>query len=398
MQLFNDDEENQPGMFAGYTKRSEPMMAPPVSAPAAPSEPPPMSYKDLLAKEEENTRNKGYLGVLGSVAQNFADIPSAHEMLYGGKAHHQDMKGMMKSVTDNMNGPMDAQSKAMAYMKAKRDDSAGAAQDEANARDKQVDSNESKALRQLAPRWNIKVTPDMTASDIKQLINPQKMMQTEAEAAVQLGNQKAIHQMDNSARSADRTDAREERNFQRDQKRDEKELGLKTPFGVANTEDDAKKLKEGFESKKNFDNKINEMISLREKHGGGSVMNRDDVARGKQLSKDLLLEYKNMAKLGVLSASDENIINAIIPEDPLAFNSPLAAIQGQDPILHKLKSFKGDSDKDFQTRVQTRTRGGGQAKTEKTIVKTQTNQKTGEKRIVYSDGSTETVASKTAGQ
>lgn len=138
----------------------------------------------------------------------------------------------------------------------------------------------------------------------------------------------------------------------------EKMQGLQTPYGLANTVDDAKQLKEAYEAKKNFDNKIQQMIDLRQKHGGGAILNREDVARGKQLSKDLLLEYKNMAKLGVLSKADEDIINAIIPEDPLSYNSPIAAIQGQDPTLSRLKSFKSDSDKDFATRVSTRTREG----------------------------------------
>src|SRR5690606_32413258 len=85
-------------------------------------------------------------------------------------------------------------------------------------------------------------------------------------------------------------------------------------------------------------------------------LNREAVARGKQLSKDLLLEYKNMAKLGVLSQADEKIINAIIPDDPLAFSG--ASLVGQDPILSSLEKFKNDSDRDFATRVQTRTRQG----------------------------------------
>lgn len=155
-----------------------------------------------------------------------------------------------------------------------------------------------------------------------------------------------------------RADNRADRKAADEAKLAEKMQGLKTPYGLANTEDDAKKLKEAHESKSNFDNKINEMIALRQKHHGGTIWNREDVARGKQLSKDLLLEYKNMAKLGVLSQSDENIINAIIPEDPLAYASPMAAMQGQDPILGNLKKFKSDSDKDFSTRVATRTREG----------------------------------------
>ena len=150
---------------------------------------------------------------------------------------------------------------------------------------------------------------------------------------------------------------KKQRDYEQGIKQEEKLSELKTPYGIANTPDDAKKRKESSVSKKLFDSKLNEMIALREKHGGGASMNRDDVARGKQLSKDLLLEYKNMAKLGTLSQSDEDIINAIIPSDPLEYNSPLAAIQGQDPILSNMKKFKKDSDFDFQNRISTSIKG-----------------------------------------
>lgn len=155
------------------------------------------------------------------------------------------------------------------------------------------------------------------------------------------------------SRAADRKEARDERRFQAGIVRDEKLQGLKTPYGLANTVDDAKQLKEVHEAKFNFDSKIQEMIDLRKKYGT-EYWNREAVARGKQLSKDLLLEYKNMAKLGVLSKADEDIINAIIPADPLGQDwAP-----GQDPILSNLTKFKADSDRDFATRVQTRTRTG----------------------------------------
>jgi hypothetical protein len=157
-------------------------------------------------------------------------------------------------------------------------------------------------------------------------------------------------------RTLARAEARADREFQKNLAREEKNQALKTPYGLANTADDAKQLKEAHESKKNFDSKLEEMIALRKKHDGGTIWNREDVARGKQLSKDLLLEYKNMAKLGVLSQSDENIINAIIPSDPLAYSA--AGLMGQDPIMSNLKKFKADSDKDFSTRIATRTRDG----------------------------------------
>lgn len=160
------------------------------------------------------------------------------------------------------------------------------------------------------------------------------------------------------SRALDRKEARDERRFQHGIQMNEKVQALKTPFGLANTVDDAKQLKSAFEAKKDFDDKLDEMISLREKHGGGAILNREDVARGKQLSKDLLLAYKDMAKLGVLSKADEDILRAIIPDDPLQYNSPIAAIQGQDPTLHRLRKFRQDSERDFSTRVGTRTRAG----------------------------------------
>lgn len=157
--------------------------------------------------------------------------------------------------------------------------------------------------------------------------------------------------------AADRAEARNERRYQSGILRDEKMQALQTPYGMANTADDAKQLKGAHESKAAFDSKLQELINLRKEYGG-EMFNREAVARGQQLSKDLLLEYKNMAKLGVLSKSDEDIINAIIPSDPLEYRSPLAAIQGQDPILSNLEKFKGDSDRDFVNRVNTRTRSG----------------------------------------
>lgn len=128
-------------------------------------------------------------------------------------------------------------------------------------------------------------------------------------------------------------------------------------FGVARTREDAKEVKTAIEEKAKFDRQLGEMIDLRTKRGA-EVWETEDVERGKQLSKDLLLTYKNLAKLGVLSVSDENIINQIIPEDPLNFN--FSSFAGKDPTMARLKALKTDTDKDFQTKLRTRLRGGSQ--------------------------------------
>lgn len=136
----------------------------------------------------------------------------------------------------------------------------------------------------------------------------------------------------------------------RDLKTDERARERMTTFGEARTIEDAKKLKDAAELKANFDNKLNEMIALREKHGGGATMNREDVNRGKQLSKDLLLAYKDMSKLGVLSMSDMSILNKIIPDDPLAYDFE----PNQDSIMSNLRKFKSDTEKDFSNKLSNR--------------------------------------------
>lgn len=165
-------------------------------------------------------------------------------------------------------------------------------------------------------------------------------------------------------------------------------------MGYALTADDAKKLKEAQETKKSFDRKLDELQQLRSEYGV-EYMNREAVARGKQLSNSLLLDFKNLAKLGVLSQSDEKIINAIIPEDPLGQDYAI----GQDPILSGIKKLKGDVNADYESTVSTRMRekppvGGTPVdravdKPAKTVVKKEVNQKLGKTRVTYSDGTTE---------
>jgi len=119
--------------------------------------------------------------------------------------------------------------------------------------------------------------------------------------------------------------------------------------GYAINADDAKQLKEATVNKKDLDEQLSELIALR-KNKGVEYLDRDAVARAKQLSNKILLNYKNMAKLGVLSKSDEDIINSIVPADPLGQDwAP-----GQDPILTKLEAFKNDIGKDYENTLKAR--------------------------------------------
>jgi len=126
-------------------------------------------------------------------------------------------------------------------------------------------------------------------------------------------------------------------------------------YGMAYTATDATALKQAVSDKSKMDSQVAELINLRKTYGG-EVLNRDAVARAKQLSNDILLTYKNLAKLGVLSASDESIINEIVPKDPLQF-TPFSSVTGQDPVLTKLEAFKRDNDNDFRTKLELKLQG-----------------------------------------
>lgn len=139
-----------------------------------------------------------------------------------------------------------------------------------------------------------------------------------------------------------RDEAREDKKL-----RDERER--ETPFGLARTRTDANKIKDGYVAKQSFDRKLQEMIDLR-KEFGAEFADRTAVERGKQLSKDLLLTFKDMKKLGVLSQADEAIINAVIPPDPLAIS---VSVSGGDPLLNRLEKFKSDMNADFETTLET---------------------------------------------
>jgi hypothetical protein len=121
--------------------------------------------------------------------------------------------------------------------------------------------------------------------------------------------------------------------------------------GEALTEDDAKELKKASVVKRDFDAKLQELIELREINGP-ELLDREAVARGKQLSKEILLKYKDLSKLGVLSVTDMEILETIIPADPLQFDPSM--VLGQDPTMTQLKKLQTDVDSQYRYELETR--------------------------------------------
>jgi len=123
-------------------------------------------------------------------------------------------------------------------------------------------------------------------------------------------------------------------------------------LGMANTPDDAKKLKDASVMKQKLDSEIGELIALR-KEFGGETLNRNAVARAKQLASSLLLTKKNLENLGVLSQADKDIVDSIIPKDPLEHTfSPFQ----DDSIMTKLTAFRDDTNRDYDNQLKMRLR------------------------------------------
>lgn len=307
-----------------------------------------VDLEKLQAEQEAANSQKKWLGVAGSALQGIENVPTAYELLYNKKIDRPDIAGGLKQVAQNISDPWEKQKKTYEMYTAaknqrKSDLDIAKSEREAGAHDKgsQASINFRNRYKATYPKLAAAMGEnfdELTAADEENMFKLQKLNEEVS------ARRQAAHL------------ANQSRNDARNEKREEKEFGLKTPYGLANTLEDAKNLKSVDEMKKAFDSDLTEMIKLREDHKGGAIWNRDDVGRGQQLSKKVLLAYKDLAKLGVLSISDENILNAIIPPDPLEYNSPIASIQGQDPVLHKLRKFKTDSESDFQNRLKNRLR------------------------------------------
>jgi hypothetical protein len=233
--------------------------------------------------------------------------------------------------------------------------------DKFNAEAKQFDLDNSPPSQELmdeVKKLNIPLSVIRTTKDAKEWI--QKYTPTPLQVESSDFRKLQIDNMLGTSRRADRTERRDIIETSKKEEQDKLEKAKKEQeefeekyvpgIGIAYTVTDAKELKTGAEEREKFDRKLDEMINLRKQYGF-EIANRAAVARGKQLSNDLLLIYKNMAKLGILSKSDEAIVNSIIPKDPLGFGG---TIEGEDPLLVTLEKFKGDIARDFESTISKR--------------------------------------------
>ena len=191
------------------------------------------------------------------------------------------------------------------------------------------DSEASKTLRDQLAGYGIATSPNQSAQDLKDqgftLAKAYKWEQDE-KAREDRRNREAMERL-----------------------RGQKALEIEG-YGTARNEKEFLEIREGIIAKKTFDAMLDELIQLR-KYFGTEFWNRKAVRRAKQIGHQLVIDYKKMAGLGVLSKADYDLLNSIIPANALQVDIYEWWDKDLDPTLNQLEKLKSDSTRDFQMQL-----------------------------------------------
>ena len=112
--------------------------------------------------------------------------------------------------------------------------------------------------------------------------------------------------------------------------------------GFALTKDDAKKGKEILDITNDLASQLDSLIELRSDKGA-EFLDRDSVSRGKAAATNLKLMIKDAAKLGVMSEQDKELLDTMIPDDPLQVDvltdTPAQLQEVRRIYVNRLNSF-----------------------------------------------------------
>jgi hypothetical protein len=358
-----------------------------------------------LENEARKTRlQKTALSSLGDAVNSLTSRRSAAEILLNQPVQKSTAGDSLKTFAQNMEDPWERQKKTYEnYISAKN---AGKLEreDAEYSEKKDPNSKSSKALRLLAPRWGIAVTDDMSAHDIEKMIDPRKMMETEAIRAAdnaewdrRFSKESAEKARARAAEAAAKENGRTEGTKAMD-KDYAKEYNDWVSSGKSTVEKNLERLRN---AKKVLESETGADYSggfvglvpdkLRKITNPNAIATRDDVRAAAQGALKATLGAQFTEKEG------ERIMNQAYDEQlPPAENAK--RIQA---AIDELTKNQGVNDSRARFWEQNKTLNGFEmdrarpvlagTNEGKKIKKTQTNQKTGEKRVIYEDGSTEII-------
>jgi hypothetical protein len=174
---------------------------------------------ERLKKEQENNETLGIVGTaIDGLNQDMGYVPTAHELLFGGKSIKQDKRPTIASQFKGMDDPATRQAKLFQAYKGAKEVEGFKKQDAEEAQMKDPNSQRSKAFKAFAQKRGIEIGDDASAYDVMQIMDPKKI--TESEADTQ--RQRAINQESNSFKAKesqlDRQSAYQLKNMEEQQK------------------------------------------------------------------------------------------------------------------------------------------------------------------------------------
>lgn len=247
-------------------------------------------------------------------------------------------KGLQGKISDSQNERKKAIEDYLMRDRLSQEDKNRSRIDAKEKRMNDPSSIESKSYQQLFKKLNPNMNVDgMSASQLAPLMDTN-------EKIYGIDQQRLIRQESAAQRREDRADKREERAFQLSQKQGDyndsvRVEGANVKPGFKPTVDDAKKMKE---AKANYDtmkSSLERLDALYKKSGTDFV--GDDAAAKEAVMTDLQLSVKNLAQLGVLSKSDIEMIEKMVP-NPTSFWENTKGLFGADSYQARSKEF-GDA-------------------------------------------------------
>jgi len=270
----------------------------------------------LLAEQARADKLNGYLGAAGSVLDNFADVPSAHEMLFGRKSYRSKPSEAFKSASGAIKDPMETKRKAMEYMKLKRESAQATAADSI-ASPEMVSFYEG-VVPSMKGRFD-----KMTQGQIDK-VSPVLMAQFRAQGDERMARMAA------EQRGADKAEAVKSQKEAKDEalrvKTEERDLTLAVP-GYERTGEVLPKAEEAVKFRKatatanSLSQKLNRMKELVTKYGSFEY-GGDGYAEMEPLATEIQLLGKSpeLYELGVLTGPDMSLLQKIT-SDPTSLNS-----------------------------------------------------------------------------
>lgn len=194
--------EQMPDAMAPQPMAPPPGMADPIG-PAPVAKPGFFDFdpERLKADSDEVARTKRTLAIMGGMGDTLSSGQSfGNFYLKQMNPKATGASDMAKSLSDGMEDPTARQAKLYAAYKNAVEGKQLKEQEERSLRLQDPNSKETKALKAMLasnPKWGVSPTDEMTGQDIMHMIDPKRMMETQASANVDFDKKRELQRLDN---------------------------------------------------------------------------------------------------------------------------------------------------------------------------------------------------------